>query len=172
MKCLSVQNPWSYLICTGIKDVENRSWSTGYRGRLLIHSSGKHFLKNLIYESFPKKFHKELNKIVYEDDAAYVGKASEFKSILNRVIDVVILVNQHNNKSKEPFFLPGCVVGHADLVDVVKNSKSPFAEKGMYHWVLENQVLYKEPIKNIRGKLKLFDLDIDTNRETIKFKKE
>lgn len=38
---LSVQNPWSDLICRGIKDVENRSWPTDYRGKLYIHSSGR-----------------------------------------------------------------------------------------------------------------------------------
>ncbi|MEW6548883.1 MAG: ASCH domain-containing protein [Spirochaetota bacterium] len=40
-KSPSVQNPWSYLICRGIKDVENRSWPTDYRRKLCIHSSGR-----------------------------------------------------------------------------------------------------------------------------------
>jgi len=37
--CLSVRQPWADLIASGIKDVENRSWSTGFRGRILIHAS-------------------------------------------------------------------------------------------------------------------------------------
>ena len=41
MKTISVKQPWSYLICSGIKDVENRSWKTNFRGRVLIHSSKK-----------------------------------------------------------------------------------------------------------------------------------
>jgi len=38
MKCLTVQQPWAWLLVTGQKDVENRSWDTGYRGPLLIHA--------------------------------------------------------------------------------------------------------------------------------------
>lgn len=36
---LTIKNPWAYLIIRGLKDVENRSWKTNYRGKLLIHTS-------------------------------------------------------------------------------------------------------------------------------------
>jgi hypothetical protein len=36
--CLSVRQPWADLIVTGIKDVENRTWPTDLRGKLLIHA--------------------------------------------------------------------------------------------------------------------------------------
>jgi len=39
MKTLSVKQPWAWLICAGYKDVENRTWKTNYRGRILIHAS-------------------------------------------------------------------------------------------------------------------------------------
>lgn len=38
-RVLSVQQPWAWLICYGPKPVENRTWSTIYRGLLLIHAS-------------------------------------------------------------------------------------------------------------------------------------
>lgn len=41
MKCLSVQQPFAWLICNNFKDVENRTWATKYRGPLLIHASLK-----------------------------------------------------------------------------------------------------------------------------------
>jgi len=41
MKTLSVRQPWAYLICSGIKDVENRSRRTNYQGKVLIHSPAK-----------------------------------------------------------------------------------------------------------------------------------
>lgn len=37
MKILSVWGPWAQLIAFGLKDVENRPWSTSYRGPLAIH---------------------------------------------------------------------------------------------------------------------------------------
>lgn len=36
---LSVRSPWWWYILHGGKDVENRSWSTRYRGSVLIHAS-------------------------------------------------------------------------------------------------------------------------------------
>lgn len=41
MKTLSVRQPEAWLLVNGIKDVENRTWTTGYRGPLLIHASAK-----------------------------------------------------------------------------------------------------------------------------------
>lgn len=37
--CISVRQPWAWLIVNGFKDIENRNWSTGRRGRVLIHAS-------------------------------------------------------------------------------------------------------------------------------------
>lgn len=38
MKVLSIRQPWAWLIVNGHKDVENRTWSTKYRGEVLIHA--------------------------------------------------------------------------------------------------------------------------------------
>lgn len=64
MKAISLKQPWAALIVAGIKPIENRKWSTSYRGPLLIHASKnwdgegaewivEHFpeLKGLIYFS-------------------------------------------------------------------------------------------------------------------------
>ena len=36
--CLSVRQPWAWAICAGFKPVENRTWWTKVRGRILIHA--------------------------------------------------------------------------------------------------------------------------------------
>jgi len=38
MKALSIKQPWAWLIVNGFKDVENRTWSTPFRGEFLIHA--------------------------------------------------------------------------------------------------------------------------------------
>lgn len=38
-KYLSVRHPWAHLIVAGVKPIENRPWSTEYRGPVLIHAS-------------------------------------------------------------------------------------------------------------------------------------
>lgn len=37
-KVLTIRQPWASLIILGKKNVENRTWSTNYRGQLVIHA--------------------------------------------------------------------------------------------------------------------------------------
>lgn len=41
-KALSIKQAWAWLICMGLKDVENRTWRTRERGQIFIHA-GKAF---------------------------------------------------------------------------------------------------------------------------------
>lgn len=41
MKCLTIREPWATAIQSLGKNVENRSWPTRFRGRILIHASKK-----------------------------------------------------------------------------------------------------------------------------------
>lgn len=43
MKAITIKQPWAHLICAGIKDVENRTWKTNYRGRVLVHAASTDF---------------------------------------------------------------------------------------------------------------------------------
>lgn len=38
-KAISVRQPWAFLLATGRKPVENRTWKTNYRGEIYIHAS-------------------------------------------------------------------------------------------------------------------------------------
>lgn len=38
MKAISIRQPWAWCIIAGYKDIENRTWPTKYRGRILIHA--------------------------------------------------------------------------------------------------------------------------------------
>ncbi len=55
MKAISIQQPWAWLITHGHKDIENRTWPTRFRGRILIHA-GKKFDEDGYYwirDNFP-----------------------------------------------------------------------------------------------------------------------
>ena len=41
MKALSIRQPWAWLIVNGYKDIENRTWSTDFRGRVYVHTGRK-----------------------------------------------------------------------------------------------------------------------------------
>jgi hypothetical protein len=39
MKALTLRPSWAWLVVSGYKDIENRSWATRLRGRIWIHAS-------------------------------------------------------------------------------------------------------------------------------------
>lgn len=39
MKALSIRQPWAWMILHAGKDIENRTWPTQVRGRVLVHAS-------------------------------------------------------------------------------------------------------------------------------------
>lgn len=41
MKAITIKQPWASLIVSGLKDIENRTWKTNFRGRVLIHAGMK-----------------------------------------------------------------------------------------------------------------------------------
>ena len=38
MRALSIRQPWAWLVVNGYKDIENRTWSTNFRGRIYVHA--------------------------------------------------------------------------------------------------------------------------------------
>lgn len=54
MKALTILQPWAELIATGQKRIENRVWSTSYRGLLAIHA-GKSRSRLGDYEPLPER---------------------------------------------------------------------------------------------------------------------
>ena len=38
MRALSVRQPWAWLLVSGHKDIENRTWATRFRGRVYVHA--------------------------------------------------------------------------------------------------------------------------------------
>lgn len=48
MKALSIKQPWAAMIAAGIKTIETRTWSTTYRGELLLVSSASPRINGLL----------------------------------------------------------------------------------------------------------------------------
>lgn len=118
---LSVQNPWSDLICRGLKDVENRSWSTDYRGRLYIHSSGSPMT--------PSEAKHELRASVLRD-------IPEVRSWLQEGM---------SKGATESWLTSRAIIGYVELVDCVRDSTSPWAEEDQYHWVFADPDFLTNP---------------------------
>ena len=38
MRALSIRQPWAWLVVNGYKDIENRTWSANFQGRIYVHA--------------------------------------------------------------------------------------------------------------------------------------
>jgi hypothetical protein len=54
--------------------------------------------------------------------------------------------NTKENWSKINREYCGYIIGSVELVDCVKNSKSRWAEKGMWHWIFWDPIMLENPI--------------------------
>lgn len=134
MKALTVRVPYAGLIINGIKDIENRDWTTKYRGRIAITSSAK----------------KDLNEC---DIALKV-----YTQIRGRGLEGLPEFKMWNQCCNQT----GVVLGTVELVDCVRKSDSPWFF-GTYGWVLRNPRALKVPIP-VLGKLGLWELPEDVAR--------
>lgn len=76
---LSLRQPWADLVVNGIKDIENRSRPTRFRGRLLIHAS-----KKVEWERV-EKYYKLLGLASPEDYQPVVGALLGWTEIIDCV---------------------------------------------------------------------------------------
>jgi ASCH domain len=51
MKAISIRQPWAWLVVNGHKDIENRTWATKFRGKVLVHA-GVHKVTKAEYADF------------------------------------------------------------------------------------------------------------------------
>lgn len=142
MKAITIKQPWASLIVSDIKDIENRSWPTKYRGRVLVHTSAAP-VKGLLCEI--------LNDMQY----ASVFSAEKLNTLLGpngAIIGSVEIVD--------------CVINHPSIwaeksYHAVNCNSLPFHEEDekdsiIFNWVLANPILFPEPIP-AKGKLSFWD---------------
>jgi hypothetical protein len=80
---------------------------------------------------------------------------------MNEDIQFTIPVEKIKEQSKKyGYALPSqSIIGEAELIDIVQNSKELFAIPNNYHWVLASPVLYEKPVQNVMGKLNLWEYE-------------
>jgi len=165
MKTLSIRQPFASLICRGIKIIENRSWKTNYRGKLLIHASGKPIAWpsfEYLPRDFIKNYEKYYGKSVKSIPSIYISYINWLEELFSFYhIDKPAFYQPENIKDlvkKYGSALPvQAIIGEAEIVDIEQYSREVFAIPGNYHWVMKNPILYEKPILNVMGKLNLWE---------------
>jgi len=156
MKALTIKSPWAFLIACGVKNIENRTWKTNFRGRIFIHQS-----KNGIEvkdRGFP--FSSEQLKVL----VSLIGKPPREYNNFNDIEWLKFFVNGGKKNRNS------AIIGSVDIVDCVIGSPKNGVwaeyteyddEKPIYNWILANPKLYKNPIMDIKGSLSLWELNME-----------
>lgn len=139
MKALSIKQPWASLIAHGIKDIENRTWRTHFRGRIFIHSTSK------------ISYYKDLSIVQLH----HIEKTNPqlLKQILGRDLVVSAIIGEVD--------IVDCVINHESIwAEKTNYDEDDFDKpdpKPIWNWVLANPELYDKPILNVKGSLSLWD---------------
>ncbi|WP_027947192.1 ASCH domain-containing protein [Amycolatopsis taiwanensis] len=126
MKALTVKQPWAWAIAAGHKPIENRSWTTSYRGPLAIHAG-----KTIDRHAMP---------LVRQLLATIGADTAELDQPLTR--GAVIATAELVDVCAQAVSGGTCACG-------------PWAEPGQHHWRLANVQRLAEPAL-VTGRLGLW----------------
>jgi hypothetical protein len=131
MKALTVRQPWAWAIAMGHKPIENRDWTTPYRGPLAIHAASRW------------------------DDAG----ADALREVV-RIMRQLGLTYPRNLAADEPHSGLGKVIAVVDLLGICPGGQcdcGPWAQPASRHWRLADPHRLATPVP-ARGHLGLWDI--------------
>lgn len=138
MKMLTVRQPWAWAIAAGYKYIENRTWTTSYRGKLGIHAGAR-----------------------WDDERE---EAVRFIRDTARAAGHTL---PHTLRDAGRLIATGYVLAVVDLVSICEITKikpgrtcncGPWAIPGQAHWRLEFPRQLDKPLA-AKGSLGLWELD-------------
>lgn len=133
MKAISIRQPWASLIIKAGKDIENRSWATRFRGRVLVHAS-----KGMTRDEHEDAIHFAVCAIKADPKNAGAAKTRTLRELGFAFEDLQ----------------RGGIIGSVEIVDCVADSTSPWF-MGEFGFVLRNPIAL--PFVPFKGQLGFFD---------------
>jgi len=193
MNIITIKQPWAYLICHGIKDIENRTWRCPqkYIGeRILIHAGAKP--DNIKLEVEGQASTKEIEMF----SALNFAEENNLFGCIIGSIEIVNCVINHSSiwAEKTPYIVeleegvylsngtgdPARTLlinsalnfktrgeAHTAMLRATEYRSFKYAKviqgKPIYNWVLANPLLFKNPIENVKGKLSFWETDLEND---------
>ncbi len=134
VKALTIKQPWAWAIATGHKLIENRTWPTGYRGPLAIHSG-----QSVDSDAIPM-----VRQLLI--DLGVLGENEKVDQRDLLVTGAVLAVGE--------------MVGVCSAsVNGIHCDCGPWAAPGQHHWQITNVRTLAKPVP-ARGRLGLWDVTL------------
>ena len=131
-KALSLLQPWASLVVAGAKTIETRSWTTAYRGTLLIHASKGRGGAAMAAERFFSKYIPDFRALPF---GAIIGEV--------QLCDIVRITDL------------GLPPEHLARLTLEERAFGAYSD-GRYAWLLEDALPYDTPVP-AKGSLGLWD---------------
>ena len=153
MKALAIRQPYASLVISGVKQVENRSWATHYRGPLAIYAS----------KAFTAADMRDERAVCEKNGTAWPG---EFPTgVILGVVDLVGIFHESGQDEKPDFALDDIGQNYSFLKRADKSAvmaaglNLTYYDYGAIGWVFANP----RPIQLVRfsGRLGLFEIPDD-----------
>ena len=144
MKAITIKQPWASLICSGIKDIENRTWKTNFRGRVLIHAGATDAGDYTLITTQEQR-----NEIMGYGWTHGLDSYKDLYTQKSAILGSVVIAD--------------CVINHPSIWA----EKTPIAHLGkltiecqppIYNWVLANPIMFEKPIP-AKGKLSFWEFN-------------
>ncbi len=151
MKALTLTQPWASLVAVGAKRIETRSWPTHFTGRIAIHAA-KTFPEDARYLATSEPFTAPLGRVLATElpTAAIVAVA---------MLEQCWQFDENTAWSIRSRSMRGKLPPHeADFGDF---------SAGRYGFVLDDVVRLATPITGVLGKLGLWNLPSDIERQVL-----
>ena len=142
-KAITIKQPWASLIVDGLKDIENRTWKTKFRGRVLVHSGMDNKWERL---SISAMLTEEQFNLCFDNE--FLEQEFPYGAIIGSV-EIVDCVINHESIWAEKIKASDMLLYH------IANTKPPV----IYNWVLANPIKFDKPIYNVKGKLSFWDYE-------------
>ncbi|MEV4079178.1 hypothetical protein AB0J43_02645 [Nonomuraea fuscirosea] len=147
MKGLTVWHPWAWAIAADLKPVENRTRATRHRGELAIHSG-------LHWDEIGATDQRVIDA-VSQDRTPGGSYDPPLKVRIDTATGRIVELLPDGRR-----FVLGAIIAVAELVDVVRDSSSTWAEPGQCHWLLANVRPLGEPVP-CRGWQNVWDVPLE-----------
>lgn len=143
MKAITIKQPWAWLIVEGIKDIENRTWPTKFRGRVLIHAGAKADISNSLYVLNEVQYNEVIKRLSGNCFPKYYNSA-----IIGSIEIVDCVLNHTSVWAQHEANVRRKIDGEYKLVEVP-----------VYNWVLANPIKFSQPIP-AKGSLSFWNFEM------------
>lgn len=133
MLAISIRQPWASLILRAGKDIENRTWPTKVRGRVLVHAA------------------KGMTRDEWEDAIEFAVEA--IKSNPPKEVKRIVTLRELGFDFEA--LQRGGIIGSVEIADCVRQTESPWFV-GTHGFVLRNPEIL--PFTPWKGQLGFFDV--------------